>query len=73
MGSRLGFLSHGVCFQGGNALGMSQALQSDVPALCASMCIPVMCARRDLLNCSCLLLCPSGGFWGGAKGERRGF
>lgn len=72
MATRSGLLSHGVCFQGGNALGMSQALQSDVPALCASLCIPVMCAC-NLLICSCLLLCPSGGFWGGAKGERRGF
>lgn len=44
----------------------------NVPALCASLCIPVMCAC-NLLICSCLLLCPSGGFWGGAKGERRGF
>lgn len=68
-----GLLSHGGCFQGGKASGMSQALQSDVPALCASMCIPGMCAGRDLLICSCLLLCPSALFWGGAKGERRGF
>lgn len=69
MDIRPGLLSHGGCFQGGNALGMSQALQSDVPAHCASMYIPVMCAFRDLLICCCLLLCPSGSFWGGAKGE----
>lgn len=49
MDTRPGLLSHGGCFQGGKALGMPQALPCAAPALCASMCIPVMCARTDLL------------------------
>lgn len=71
MDTRSGFLSHGGCFQGGNALGTSQALQS-VPALCtSSMCIPVMCACKGPVD---LLLFTSLSLWwllGRCKGGKK--